>query len=61
MKIKITAVVPVETKVRPIIGNTYEVIRFKYIGAYAKLFFIEVNGEEVGVYEKEECEVVNNA
>lgn len=55
--IKITTRVPVSQEFRPEIGKVYPVI--KEGGKYAHLYFILVNGEEVGIYPDRECEIVD--
>lgn len=60
MKIRIKREIPVEPKYRPEVGGVYEVIR-ENVASGGRLFFIEVNGQEVGVYERGECEAVPEA
>lgn len=60
MKIRIKRHIPVEERCRPIVGETYEVIREER-GSTGNIFFIEVNGQEVGVFKRGECEVVPEA
>lgn len=61
MKIKITGILPIQEQYRPVVGETYEVFRIGYYpeSTRVKLFYIHVNGEEVGVFPCE-CEVVDN-
>lgn len=60
MKIRIKREIPVDPKYRPEVGGIYEVIGEKNTSS-GKLFFIEANGQEVGVYKRGECEVVSEA
>lgn len=62
MKIKIINEIPVEKKYKPVVGNVYDVTRVQgATQSSAPLFFIEVNGSEVGILassKARECEVV---
>lgn len=60
MKIRIEREIPIDPKYRPEVGGVYEVIGEKN-DSRGKLFFIEVNGQKVGVYKRGECEVVPEA
>lgn len=53
MKIKITSVIPVEELTRPVVGGVYDVIDQQRLRGGSLLFFVNVNGEKVGVYEDE--------
>lgn len=57
MKIKITTRVPVEERIRPAVGEVYEVTDYDDRDSGGRVYFIEVNGERVGVLGRE-CEVV---
>jgi len=60
-RIRITADIPVAEGNRPKIGSTYEInSEEEYRGRKLsrKIYFITVNGIEVGVYDNE-CEVVD--
>lgn len=60
MKIKITSVLPIENP--PTIGSVHEVTRIETEPPRHKrtrMYFIEVNGREIGVYPRE-CEKVFN-
>lgn len=57
MKIKITSKVPVVKSLRPEIGSEYEVVREGECPPSRTLYFIDVNGTEVGVWDNE-CEVI---
>ena len=56
-KIRITADIPVAEGNRPKIGSTYEV-NSEEEKRGRRIYFITVNGSEVGVYDNE-CEVVD--
>lgn len=60
-RIKITKLIPVQEHVRPKEGNIYDVIRAEKKEGQAigrrRIYFIKVNGTEVGVF-PEECEEV---
>lgn len=60
MKIKIIENIPVEEQYKPTVGETYEVVKVKNKPDSKRphLYFIMVNGQEVGVYPHSECEVV---
>lgn len=60
MKIKITTRVPVEARIRPVVGEVYEVTDYDARDRGGRVYFIEVNGERVGVLARE-CEVVREA
>ena len=60
MKIKITHSVPVEPRIRPMIGEVYEAVTSKREGSRRTLYFIRVNGEQVGVFSNE-CQVVTES
>ena len=56
MKIKITSVLPIEYP--PTVGSVYEVTRIETEpprNKRTKMYFIKVNGREIGVYPRE-CE-----
>ena len=53
MKIKIIAQIPVEEHIRPIMGEVYEVMGTETRGRTGEIYFIEVNGERVGVFNHE--------
>lgn len=59
MRIKITKELPLEDKYRRLapIGSEHEVVRIQDDWR-SKLYFIELAGTEVGVFQREECEVV---
>lgn len=59
MKIKILKDIPVLEKYRPVKGETYEVCKKDFYpeSTQVHLYFISINGEDVGVYPIE-CEVV---
>lgn len=60
MKIKITTRVPVEERIRPTVGEIYEVTDYDDRGRGGRVYFIEVNGERVGILARE-CEIVREA
>lgn len=60
MKIKITKHVPVEERIRPGVGEVYEVTDSDERDRGGRVYFIEVNGERLGVLARE-CEVVREA
>ena len=55
MRIKIIAPIPVGEGSKPEVGRTYEVTRTT--NDRHTLYFIKVNGKEVGIWEHE-CEVI---
>lgn len=61
MKVRVISNIPVELKKRPIVGNIYEVTRSqdrpREFGG-GKVNFINVNGNEVGVLDRE-VEIIN--
>ena len=59
MKIRITQELPLEEKFRKLapVGSMHDVVRIKDDRRPA-LYFIVLDGEEVGVYQRDECEVV---
>lgn len=57
MKIKITARVPVEERIRPAVGEVYEVTDCDDRDSGGRVYFIRVNGERVGILARE-CEAV---
>lgn len=59
MKIKILKNIPVLEKYKPVEGETYEVSKVDYFpnSKRVHLYFININGEPVGIYPVE-CAVV---
>ena len=57
MKIKITSPLPVEERIRPTLGGIYDVTETENRKGAGELYFIQSNGERVGVFARE-CEVV---
>lgn len=57
MKIKITVHVPVEKRIRPAVGEVYNVTDCADCDCGERVYFIEVNGERVGIL-AHECELV---
>lgn len=60
MKIKITTSLSVEERIRPTVGGIYEVTETENRGRAGEVYFIQNNGERVGVFARE-CEVVPEA
>lgn len=60
LKIKIKAPLPVEERIRPAVGGIYEVVETEKRGRTGKIYFIQSNGERVGVF-PHECELVPEA
>lgn len=59
LKIRITKSLPIEKRLSDLapVGSVHEVVRVDK-SRWTKLYFIIVDGQEVGVYQREECEVV---
>lgn len=59
MKIRITERLPVEERIRPIVGGIYEVVETETDRGQT-VYFIKVGGERerVGVFARE-CEIIN--
>lgn len=57
MKIKITARVPVEERICPVVGEVYEVTDCDDRDCGGRVYFIEVKGERVGILARE-CEFI---
>lgn len=60
MKIKVLVEIPVEEYTRPEVGGIYDVIESALRDHGRKIYFINVRGERVGVFDRE-CEVVQEA
>ncbi len=59
MKIKITEQLSVAEHIRPTVGGIYEAVEKEFRdNRNRNVYFIEVNGERVGVLDRE-CEVVH--
>lgn len=60
MKLKITTELPLEEKVKPPVGSIHEIIDYQesnFKKHKREIFFINYNGEKVGVF-PHECEIL---